>query len=345
MDDITDYEIRFIRKSTVSTSNRKVAHEKESTPDPEKQKQEYPPPKRDYYKNNKRKWWYIGLCILIVILIVFLGSSLLLLSPADNNPAESTNVSEPIYHDLILSSTSDEIESQFEQMDVMPNSSSIDQSLNKMDITTKKSVSCIEAFDTINDIPLRALFPVHAVPEFHVGQVDISDESIVLALQAADIRKDNGMIVGAAILDGEVVSKGLSKKGFVAIINGKFTIGVSESSPLFEQAIETGGDFFRQYPLVNNGVIVENKPKGRAIRRAICEMDDAHTFVVVESQEPVSFHDFSQALVDLKVRNAVYLVGSQAWGFKRDSNGQPEYWGNVKFTDSPNISFLLWRKK
>jgi uncharacterized protein YigE (DUF2233 family) len=36
------------------------------------------------------------------------------------------------------------------------------------------------------------------------------------------------------------------------------------------------------------------------------------------SISPESFHDFAQALVDLQVDNAVYLVGSDSYGFFRD---------------------------
>ena len=49
-----------------------------------------------------------------------------------------------------------------------------------------------------------------------------------------------------------------------AIINDKITIGIADNSPLFEQATETGGYFFRQYPLVDNGKLVENEPKNKS---------------------------------------------------------------------------------
>ena len=120
------------------------------------------------------------------------------------------------------------------------------------------------------------------MPKFVVGKIDPNDANIVLALQAADIRKDNGEIVGACVYNGEVVGKGLAKKGYVSIIQGKMRIGVTDHSPLFEAAIQEGGDFFRQYPLVADGVMIENQPKGKAVRRAICQRGSS--FFVVESQ-------------------------------------------------------------
>lgn len=64
---------------------------------------------------------------------------------------------------------------------------------------------------------------------------------------------------------------GLSKKGYVGIIRDTVHLGVADNSPLFEEATETEGYFFRQYALVDNGVLVENEPKNKAIRKAICD--------------------------------------------------------------------------
>ena len=44
---------------------------------------------------------------------------------------------------------------------------------------------------------------MNAVPDFHVGKLDQNDKSIILAMQAADIRKDNGKIVGACVYNGD----------------------------------------------------------------------------------------------------------------------------------------------
>ena len=169
---------------------------------------------------------------------------------------------------------------------------------------------------TINDIPLDVYIPHNAKPSLSIGTPDIFDKSIVFVTQAADIRADNGKINGAFVLAGKPMAWGLSKKGYVGIIDDKITVGVADNSPLFEEATEKGGYFFRQYPLVNNGVLVENEPKGKAIRKAIC--DRSGEIIVVMSESPESFHDFDQALVDLQVDNAVYLVGSDSYGYFRD---------------------------
>lgn len=195
--------------------------------------------------------------------------------------------------------------------------------------------------DTINDIPLDIYIPHNAKPELSLGVPDIHDKSIVLTTQAADIRADNGKIVGAFVLKGKPLSWGLSKKGYCGIIDGKVTVGVAENSPLFEEATEKGGYFFRQYPLVDNGVLVENEPKGKSIRKALCDRNGE--IMVVMTTTPESFHDFAQALVDMKVDNAIYLVGSVSFGYFRDLYDHLSIIYNKYRYGYQYENFIVWR--
>ena len=200
----------------------------------------------------------------------------------------------------------------------------------------------------INDIPLKIYIPHNAEMTLHVGRIPQENKDIVYIAQAADVRADNGGIVGAFVLKGKPMSWGLSKRGYCASINGEVSIGVAENSPLFEQATEENGYFFRQYPLVDRGEIVENELKGKSIRRAICgRMGE---IFMIETLTPESFHDFSQALVDLGVDNAVYLVGSSAHGWAVDENGERHEWGKLNIYKGrhkmpKNTSYIVWRKR
>ena len=195
--------------------------------------------------------------------------------------------------------------------------------------------------DTINDIPLDIYIPHNAVPELVLGVPDIHDKSIVLTTQAADIRADNGKIVGAFVLKGKPLSWGLSKKGYCGIIDGDLTVGVADNSPIFEEATEKSGYFFRQYPLVDNGTLVENEPKGKSIRKALCDRNGE--IMVVMSQTPESFHDFAQALIDLKVDNAIYLVGSSSFGYFRDRYDHLAIIYNKFRYGYQYENFIVWR--
>jgi hypothetical protein len=113
-------------------------------------------------------------------------------------------------------------------------------------------------------------------------------------------------------------------------------------------ATENEGYFFRQYALVDNNKLVENNPKGKTIRRAICQMQN--NVFMVETLSRESFHDFAQALVDIGVNNAIYLVGSTAYGWSVDSNDLTHEHGEDTWKDNPsscpkNISYIVWKRK
>lgn len=206
-----------------------------------------------------------------------------------------------------------------------------------------------EVRDTsINDIPLRIYIPHNAEMSLHIGRMDKTDTNVIYAAQAADVRADNGGIVGAFVLNGEPKAWGLSKRGFCASIAGKVTVGVADNTSLFEEATEKGGYFFRQYPLVKDGSVVDNEPKGKSIRRAIC--DRQGEIFMVETASLESLHDFAQALADLGVDQAVYLVGSSAYGWAVDEAGTVHEFGEDNYYTGrrrmpKNTSYIVWRKR
>ena len=204
-------------------------------------------------------------------------------------------------------------------------------------------IACTERLDTvINDVKLSIYIPHNATPLLTVGSPDTDTRKAVLAFQAADIRRDNWKILGAFVLKGEPIAWGLSKKGFCAIIDSVITVGVSEDSPLFEKATEKGGYFFRQYPLVDKGTLVENEPKNKTMRKALCDRNGQFFVAVSETDE--SFHDFSQALVDLGVNNAINLVGSHSsFGWWKDASGITSFFTEDNDRQSfKNESYIVW---
>ena len=201
-----------------------------------------------------------------------------------------------------------------------------------------------EKLDTvINDVHLSIYIPHNAKPELTLGVPDRKDKNIILAAQAADIRKDNRKILGAFVLKGEPLAWGLSKKGFCAIIEDKVTVGVSENSPLFEEATEKEGYFFRQFPLVDNGTLVESDQKNKTMRKALCSRAGQLFMAVSETDE--SMHDFAQALVDLGVENAIYLVGSHSsFGWYINGAGEKTLFApDVHRGTYKNENYIVWK--
>jgi hypothetical protein len=176
--------------------------------------------------------------------------------------------------------------------------------------------------------------------ELRIGAVNAEEQDVIFATQAADIRSDNRGIVGAFVDKGELVSKGQAKKGYCAIIDGKVVLGAAEHSPYLEEAIEKDGYFFRQYPLVYDGLVIDNKPKGAALRRALCERNGE---IIVVECDHITFHDFAQTLADFDVQNAIYLVGADSYGFYKADERVVEH-GDARWNQEPNVTYFVWKR-
>ena len=283
-------------------------------------------PQQEPQQEPRRTWLWIllGALVLVVLCVLMFGGR----SSDNETPAEEEIIEDVVFEPMNEVKVPEEFQEPLKP-------------LGDYSDTTLTKPYTEHLRDTINDIPIDIYIPHNAKPELMLGVPSLHDKSIILTTQAADIRADNGKIVGAFVMKGEPLSWGLSKKGYCGIIDGKVTIGVSENSPLFEEATEKGGHFFRQYPLVDNGVLVENEPKGKSIRKALCDRNGE--IMVIMTQTPESFHDFAQALVDMKVDNAIYLVGASSFGYFRDRYDHLAIIYNKYGRGYRYENFIVWR--
>ncbi len=194
--------------------------------------------------------------------------------------------------------------------------------------------------ETVNDVPMYVYIPHNASMELTTELPDKSDSSIIFVAQAADFRADNQGIVGDYVLAGNQLARGQRKEGFCAIIDNQITIGMATKTDFLSEAIAHNGYFFRQYPLVNNSTVVDNEPKGKSIRRALAIRNKQ--VLMVESRSRESFHDFAQALVDIGISDAIYLVGESAFGWYYDKDGTMTTFGKEK-ENLPGTNYLIWR--
>ena len=271
--------------------------------------------------------------LIIMLLIAVAAVAAVLFWPEETGQAPSAQIDEPVIEEVVFEPMT--------EIKVPENLQETLQPLGDYSDTTLTKPYTEHLKDTINDIPIDIYIPHNATPELVLGVPSLHDKTIIMTTQAADIRADNGKIVGAFVMNGTPLSWGLSKKGYCGIIDGKVTVGVSDNSPLFEEATEKGGHFFRQYPLVDNGTLVENEPKGKSIRKALCDRNGEIMVIMTQTNE--SFHDFSQALVDMKVDNAIYLVGSTSYGYFRDRYDHLAIIYNKYRYGYQNENFIVWR--
>ncbi len=193
---------------------------------------------------------------------------------------------------------------------------------------------------SVNDVPLYIYTPVNAYMELAIEMPDQGDKSIIFVAQAADIRADNGEIVGDYVLAGKQLARGQRKEGFCAILDKEVIIGMAGETGILTKVIEQGGYFFRQYPLVRDSKVIVNAPKGKSIRRALAIRDKQ--VIMVESRSRESFHDFAQALADIEVANAIYLCGESAFGWYRGPDGTITTFGKER-ENLPGTNYLIWK--
>lgn len=212
-------------------------------------------------------------------------------------------------------------------------------SVQSIPVTTE---GYVEIEDTVvNNVPLTIFTPCNLTPSLAVGVEVLKDTTAKFVVQAADIRQDNGGIVGAYVSKGNLLSKGQAKAGFCAIIDNKIIIGVATSTPYLEEAIESNGYFFRQYPLVVGGQVVDNKLPSSSLRKALAQLNGK--IVVIMSQRKQTLNEFSETLVDLGVSDAIYLVGSTSYGFAVDKEGYKIEFGKEDENLSANTNYIVWK--
>ncbi|MDR2920115.1 MAG: phosphodiester glycosidase family protein [Tannerella sp.] len=93
--------------------------------------------------------------------------------------------------------------------------------------------------------------------------------------------------------------------------------------------------------LVHNGEVIENKPKNKSIRRALAVRNER--ILMIESKNRESFYDFSNALIDIGISDAIYLVGGNAYGWYYNKDYVRHEFGEIQPDIPENISYIIWR--
>ena len=193
----------------------------------------------------------------------------------------------------------------------------------------------------VNDVWLYVFKILDMHAELSLDVSEYADSTECFIVQAADIRKDNRKFVGDFVLNGEKLSSGKRKEGYCAIVDGRITIGRSTDDEVMNHCMVNGGSFFRQYPLVVDGVMQPSNVKGKSIRRALAQNEDGLYIVMTEERE--SIHNFSEALVDMGMKNAISLVGgNKAYMYWMQDD---ECWESADLEKVDNRNFIVFRRK
>lgn len=214
-------------------------------------------------------------------------------------------------------------------------------------IDPSDTVQRIELYEeSINDVPMQLFEPRNLATKLQVGLPDINDKSILYVAEAAFVRADNKRIMDDFVLEGKQLAYGKANTGYCSMINGQVYIGAKNDSIRLLEAINQKGYFFRQFLLVNNGYPVkEFFQKNKAVRRAIALRQGK--LVIVESKNKESLHDFAQALADIDISQAVYLIGgteSYGWYRTKPENAAITFGTKVKQKPS-STSYIIFQRE
>jgi len=204
----------------------------------------------------------------------------------------------------------------------------------------------VDICDTIiNNISLHRYIPVNAKPMLVVGLIKDIPSDYILGAMAADFGDYNGeyRVAGAFVHQGQMLSHSKSKYGFCAILKDTVVIGNDLSTSFFEEAIEEKGDFFRQHALVHEGEVVNKViSKIGALRRSLCRLSDGR-LCIIDTDMSVSLDEFSTALCQYGVKEAIALMGTGAsvrWAV--DKAGRRYIAGADEFDFPEVVNYIVW---
>lgn len=117
---------------------------------------------------------------------------------------------------------------------------------------------------------------------------------------------------------------------------------MAATTPYLDEALDKDGYFFRLFPLVIAGVMIDQsqRPSSRSFCRALVEFEDC--FSVVMSQNRVNMSELAVALKELGAVNAISLCGGLSISFYKDFEGNHYIFGK-KWKHLENVNYLVWR--
>ena len=171
---------------------------------------------------------------------------------------------------------------------------------------------------------------VDAVLEF-VDSIPPSqeDREVYMVLSGAftgqRLKKFNPFNICGKYVSGGVLRRGYPSKyctGYCLAYGDSVVISGGDIREPIARAVKNKGYFFQQLLLVGNSKTVDDIPFNKVtLYRALCIMQDG-SLSVLQSASFMTCAKFAEALVEVGVRNALYLdMGKWAWGWARDLSG------------------------
>jgi len=183
--------------------------------------------------------------------------------------------------------------------------------------------------------------------EISFEEPDTADTSVYLYSRCAD-HASSGEYLGSLVVNGTELQSDNTRKGYCAMANDNFVIGIAKTEEVKDYTIQQQGSFFRQFILVSKGVIPSVfHLHGKIERRGLGRIND--TYYYIETKHAETLWDFADALRQYGFTDAIYVTGGADYNFYRTVDGQRHDINDINIYPHSEwkgiIPWLIFRKK
>lgn len=169
---------------------------------------------------------------------------------------------------------------------------------------------------------------------------DTADRKVFLYARSADYRPDS-TVIGSLVASGKEIASDNSRTGYMAMANGNMVIGISDNEDVKDYVKSKDGSFFRQFPLLIDGVVASGfQLHGKVERRAMASLSGKLYYIASKYKE--TMWDFADALREYGFTDAIYITGGNDYNFYRDSVGTRHDIGTKPYPHAKYKGIIPW---
>lgn len=169
---------------------------------------------------------------------------------------------------------------------------------------------------------------------------DTADRKVFLYARSADYCPDS-TVIGSLVASGKEIASDNSRAGYMAMANGNMVIGISDNEDVKDYVKSKDGSFFRQFPLLIDGVVASGfQLHGKVERRAMASLSGKLYYIASKYKE--TMWDFADALREYGFTDAIYITGGNDYNFYRDSVGTRHDIGTKPYPHTKYKGIIPW---
>lgn len=227
----------------------------------------------------------------------------------------------------------------------VPVSVTSEQNIAKLQkTTTPQTPEVIMTSDSILGVALNFYEIKGLKAEISFAEPDTTDTDVFLYSRCADQTSydpKTNHYIGSLVAKGKEIESDVSRLGYCAMANDNIVIGIARDEKVKDYVQEQGGNFFRQFILVSNGVLPPRfHLHGKVERRGLGRIGDKLYYI--ETRHKETMWDFADALREYGFIDAIYITGGTDYCFYRTADGTTHGIGDsMKYEDKHKGEYIV----